>query len=220
MQRIDITKICKSCGSEFIVPSGLKWKMNCSTDCRKSINAFLLHVHKTASCWLWLASTDKDGYGWSSYFGQKKAHRCSYVYYKGPIPSGLMVRHKCDTPACVNPDHLILGTVIDNNKDCTSRERQARGETSGKTTLTPEFIKQIRLSYREGVFTNVIASTFGITNVAVTSIATGRTWSSIHQELICSKRGRSWKIPREIRLERIRFKLAVSNYLPDSAEMN
>ena len=75
-------------------------------------------------CWLWTGSlarkygrlrTGKNGEGW--------AHRISFEIHKGEIPKGLFVLHKCDTPACVNPDHLWLGTIADNNKDKSLKKR-------------------------------------------------------------------------------------------------
>ena len=74
-------------------------------------------------CWLWTMSTDRDGYG-STKLGQKswRANRLSYFLFKGEMGDRL-VCHKCDTPQCVNPDHLYLGTNRDNNIDAVIRRR-------------------------------------------------------------------------------------------------
>jgi hypothetical protein len=73
-------------------------------------------------CWLWNGALNKDGYG---VFGIKAegAHRASYKMYKGEIPKGILVCHKCDIPRCVNPDHLFLGTQLDNIRDAQSKNR-------------------------------------------------------------------------------------------------
>ena len=71
-------------------------------------------------CWEWQAYTDKNGYG---QFQSRSAHRCSYSMCNGDIPDGLIVRHKCDNPPCVNPNHLLLGTTADNVRDRDSRGR-------------------------------------------------------------------------------------------------
>ena len=75
----------------------------------KQFNNFMKKVNKTESCWEWTGS--KDRYGFFGVNGKiKKAHRVSYEHFKGPISPGLLVRHKCDNPSCVNPDHLYLTT--------------------------------------------------------------------------------------------------------------
>lgn len=89
-------------------------------------------------CWLWTAAVAGGAggmwYGYMSVGGKggaaKRAHRISYELYKGDIPNGMLVRHKCDNPLCVNPDHLELGTHKDNSSDMTERGRHAR---SGQT---------------------------------------------------------------------------------------
>ncbi|PXV54182.1 HNH endonuclease [Dyella jiangningensis] len=77
-------------------------------------------------CWLWLGARDPDGYGKLGIHGRNmiRAHRLFYAFHKGPIPVGMQVCHKCDTPLCVNPDHLFLGSNTDNAVD---RERKNRG---------------------------------------------------------------------------------------------
>lgn len=74
------------------------------------------------------------------------AHRVSYVLNKGNIPSGLVVRHSCDNPTCVNPKHLLLGTHQDNVADRVNRNRSAIGERNGRSKLNPEQVKEILAS--------------------------------------------------------------------------
>lgn len=75
-------------------------------------------------CWLWQASLTTKGYG-SFWDGSRldRAHRYSYKTFRGEIPKGLIVMHKCDIPACVNPVHLQLGTYQDNVDDAISKKR-------------------------------------------------------------------------------------------------
>ena len=86
-------------------------------------------------CWLWTAGGTKAGYGLFHPSTVKVyAHRYSYVLANGPIPEGMVVRHDCDTPRCVNPAHLRLGTNADNVRDRVQRGRTTRkGAPSGST---------------------------------------------------------------------------------------
>lgn len=79
-------------------------------------------------CWLWAKACKDNGYG-MTYLNRSAitAHRCSWILNRGPIPIGMCVCHKCDTPACVNPDHLFLGTNRDNINDCQRKGRSLKG---------------------------------------------------------------------------------------------
>lgn len=83
-------------------------------------------------CWLWTAAENEKGYGVIGVggrgTGKRYAHRVSYELHVGPVPDGMCVLHKCDTPLCVNPDHLFLGTVADNVNDMTFKDRGKRSK--------------------------------------------------------------------------------------------
>lgn len=87
-----------------------------------------------SGCWLWLGYTNHRGYGrfgvGSITDGSSRmdmAHRISYQLHRGEIPAGFFVCHRCDTPSCVNPDHLFLGSRQDNATDMATKNR---GRTS------------------------------------------------------------------------------------------
>lgn len=82
-------------------------------------------------CWPWTASRDGDGYGRfqvPTATGQRhtRAHRWIFEQIHGPVPDGMVIMHVCDHPWCVNPNHLRLGTPLDNNDDKVAKGRHAR----------------------------------------------------------------------------------------------
>jgi hypothetical protein len=105
-------------------------------------------------CWIWIAGTRKNGKGVPyprHSVGDKSvgAHRFSYELINGKIPEGMYVCHKCDTPLCVNPNHLFIGTHNDNMKDMVEKKRsfKGRGENKkGLAKLTNEQVSKIRQS--------------------------------------------------------------------------
>ena len=88
--------------------------------------------HMKSHCWLWTAATNSRGYGqfWAA-GRQVRANRAAWMIANNSISCGLYVCHSCDTPTCVNPSHLFLGTHIDNVRDRDSKGRQAKGDKNG-----------------------------------------------------------------------------------------
>lgn len=84
-----------------------------------------------SECWLWTGWHDADGYGKlaipSPSRSQLLAHRVSWEIHHGPIPAGKCVLHRCDTPSCINPAHLFLGTQADNMRDMHAKGRGRNG---------------------------------------------------------------------------------------------
>jgi len=90
-----------------------------------------LQTNREGSCWIWTKSLNWDGYAHTKFGGISiTVHRVSYLIHKGDIPTGMVVRHCCpggENRACVNPDHLVLGSKGENNRDTVSRGKGGRG---------------------------------------------------------------------------------------------
>lgn len=85
---------------------------------------FFEKVNKTESCWLWTGALNSRGYGSIGVNGKSvSAHRFSYEMHKAVIPKGMVVCHSCDVRNCVNPEHLWIGTIGDNNRDAFKKDR-------------------------------------------------------------------------------------------------
>tara|TARA_R110000822_G_scaffold190302_3_gene329093 strand:- start:7126 stop:7467 length:342 start_codon:yes stop_codon:yes gene_type:complete len=96
------------------------------------IKRFFSKVNKTSSCWLWTGGLDSDGYGLFQLNGKQwRAHRYSQLMHNGLDNHLPIVMHTCDNPCCVNPTHLVNGTIQDNNLDKLSKGRAVTG-TKGK----------------------------------------------------------------------------------------
>jgi hypothetical protein len=82
-----------------------------------------------SGCWLWTAGLGVGGYGQFYLEWPTPAHRASYMLYKGEIPEGMYILHKCDVKCCVNPDHLFVGTHSDNMKDYADKRKKRLTDT-------------------------------------------------------------------------------------------
>ena len=133
-------------------------------------------------CWLWLGAKNRGGYGQITIPGTKKnitTHRLAYLIGYGVLPEGLNVCHHCDTPACVNPMHLFLGTHKDNVQNKLDKGRFSGGgvgTNNGHAKLTEKQVLAIRIA--KGTQSK-IAKQFGISQSSVSLIKSERNWSHI-----------------------------------------
>jgi hypothetical protein len=145
---------------------------------------FSKNVDRTGECWLWTGGNDGGaGYGEIHLHKSVKvlAHRASYERYKGPIPGGLFVCHKCDNPPCVNPDHLFLGTAQDNDRDKVEKRRHVFGERHHNAKLTEELIREIRIAHKNRVGTyQELADKYGMCFNSIRNIVTRRSWKLVN----------------------------------------
>jgi hypothetical protein len=110
-----------------------------------------------------------------------QAHRAAWVAFYGQIPRGLFVCHRCDVRACVNPEHLFLGTPQDNMDDMVRKSRQVtpRGSRNGASKLTADQVLDIRRLSAEGVSYAALGRQFGIADVTAHQIATRQRWAHL-----------------------------------------
>lgn len=133
----------------------------------KSIDRFWIKVQKNDGCWLWTSNVTR-GYGQFSFLGRPVyAHRFAWELTHGPIPEGLRVCHHCDTPLCVRPEHLFLGTQQENLADA---RRKGRLDESLPRGLSWDAYRDIVLTTQRGVD---LARKWGITEVTVSRIRSG-----------------------------------------------
>jgi hypothetical protein len=137
-----------------------------------------------SGCWIWMRGWDNSkGYGCIQYKGAtRKAHRVSYEVFIGPISDGLHVCHNCDLPSCVRPDHLWLGTNLDNllDKERKGRGNQPRGVLTNRAKLTEHHIQYIRSAYSTGeAKQQQLADRFGVSQVLISQIILKKAWKYV-----------------------------------------
>lgn len=140
---------------------------------------------KKDQCLVWTGARTTQGYGLiGNGFGKKilLTHRAAYELSTGISPVGKVVRHTCDNPPCCNPDHLLLGTQLDNRNDMLERKRDnvARGERQACAKLTEESVLKIRQQYACGSVTiTTLAEDFGVARRTAGDVIHRKTWQHI-----------------------------------------
>jgi len=140
-------------------------------------------------CWPWIGYRDRKGYGKLYLHGVPwLAHRLAWEFTYGPLSLDVCVLHYCDNPPCVNPRHLWLGTVVDNNKDCIRKGRRLSSYTAKLTNADVTKIRELRgmgelvsTTYRVGIrgMTTIpaLAKRFGVSKTTIANILYGVSWN-------------------------------------------
>lgn len=134
-----------------------------------------------SGCWLWAGHTDECGYGRVRAPVKTRAHRMAYLWNVGPIPPGYVVMHKCDTPACVNHNHLVAATQLDNIADRVRKGRSSGGSNAGESSpqskLTRLQAEDIVRRRQNGEGFTSISRDYPVSVSQVRRIALGERWN-------------------------------------------
>lgn len=138
------------------------------------MDKILKKISYEGDCWVWTGCRNTDGYPKigrkrddGSFDFNVKGHRYVYEQTKGKIPEGMVVRHKCDNILCLNPEHLDIGTPMDNMRD-----RVERGRTHNH--VSKEVWDQIRELRRKGLSQQAVADIVGCSQTHISKIETGK----------------------------------------------
>jgi len=142
---------------------------------------FWSKVDRGVGCWIWQASKHVFGYGQCKFRGTiERAHRIAWILTYGEIPKGLCVMHACDILACVNPSHLRLGTIADNNRDMLRKGRASggslKGEQNPKAKIADEDVVHIRELAKSGLTYRTIGQMYGLQREAIGQIVRRERW--------------------------------------------
>lgn len=198
-------KPCKRCGTPFWctksvdVGGAFRERKYCGRACsvaactytfEQGVAVFWANVEKTEGCWLWRGVLRFCGYGNAKAPGKRTrssyAHRLSWELANGTIPKGMHVLHKCDTPACVRPEHLFLGTHQENMTDMAAKGRSLAGEKSFSAKLTDEQVRRIRSNppskWKKGKWIGAgqeleeYAKPYGVSPTTIRNVLARRSW--------------------------------------------
>ncbi|HCU0295103.1 TPA: HNH endonuclease [Citrobacter sedlakii] len=136
-----------------------------------------------SDCLEWTGSRTTSGYGKIIVKGESiLAHRFAYCVANGLTLKeidGLVIRHRCDNPSCINPTHLETGTPMDNVMDRVARGRSASGECNGKAKLTKEQVEEIIATYvprHHKYGGTALAKVYGVNQATISKIVLGKRW--------------------------------------------
>lgn len=139
---------------------------------------FARKTHRRGACLIWEGKGRVGPYGTAGYRGQQwLAHRLAYHFATGEeLGPEDVIRHSCDTPLCVEPDHLSKGTHADNAADKVARLRQQYGERHPSARLTATDVAAIREEAAAGIMQKALAEAFGVSKQQISRIVRGERW--------------------------------------------
>ena len=156
----------------------------------KTNQQIILHLYSNIviasnECWEWIGGINNVGYGQLTIDGKTDvAHRISFRVFKGKDPGKLYVCHKCDNRKCINPDHLFLGTALDNILDAQKKGRLnripwGRGTDMPNSVLNDDIVDKMRAAYDNGETAKSIAGRYGFNLSTVKGAVQRATWKHV-----------------------------------------
>ncbi len=166
---------------QFVIdnPEALVPKTRTDSRYKKLIGKLLdlIERNKGEECIVWDRRVNWNGYG---VVGHSLAHRLAYSLCVGEIPDGIQVLHRCDNRPCINPDHLFLGTHLDNIADKVAKGRQTKGEDVAGRKLTEGDVRSIRETHSKCEKSQKdIAAEFGVSQMTISEIVRRKKWKHI-----------------------------------------
>ncbi len=183
---------CSNCSFEKIfcgtfLVQGRYRECNCINPPKKTKNSLTSGYNKfviknTIGCWGWKGCAPANpGYGQFRYnMKLERAHRASWIIHFGEIPNGMHVLHRCDNRICSNPEHLFLGTNLDNINDMIAKGRHPtlakKGEQNHMASLKEEVVRNIKELFRQNKTISEISSDLGVPKTSICHISQNKTW--------------------------------------------
>jgi hypothetical protein len=148
-------------------------------------------IKQDDGCWIFQGAKNCHGYGMIGLGkrsdGIERCHRVSYRHFIGEIPKGMFICHKCDVPACVNPEHLFIGTPKDNHTDMRNKNRHSNpprnlhdcGEYRYNSKLNDDLVRNIRIEYSHGASMYSIAKRLQMSNTTISKVINRLSWKHV-----------------------------------------
>lgn len=194
-----VTRKCLTCQKSFSFPDYKNRngdKKYCGRACflnkplRPLEERLWAQVTKSDNCWVWTGNRNDFGYGLIQRGrrgeGNDRTHRVSWTIHNGNIPTHMCVLHECDNPPCVRPDHLFLGTRLDNNRDMMQKGRQrpgldrcVRGSAHPNAKLIERAVANARQRCAQGASVKEMAREYGVAETTLHNAITGKTWAHV-----------------------------------------
>ena len=150
---------------------------------KEYVDRFWARVDKSDGCWNWTGALNTDKYGKLLVCTDRArrlfAHRISWALHNNAEPGDMLVIHSCDNRRCVRPEHLRLGTHLDNARDAIDRDRYVRGAAHSSAKLHPFDVNAIRALYEAGLGKRKLAEYYNVNSRTILALVRGRTWDKL-----------------------------------------